>query len=181
MTVEVRRLARDDLRTLLGAIDRTEHVDVQYAVVDGALVEVPVFMEEIPPWDPVGDGPHTVSSHVRFATSVVDEHGGIVLGAYVDGAVVGEAIVAPSYEPPLAWFASLHVSRAHRRHGVAAALWDECVRLARESGATQLYVSATETGSAVGFYLSRGCRLADPVHPRLFEDEPEDIHLIIDL
>ena len=63
----------------------------------------------------------------------------------------------------------------------AAALWDECVRLARGSGATQMYVSATPTRSAVGFYLSRGCRLAQPVHARLFEEEPEDIHLILDL
>jgi hypothetical protein len=42
-------------------------------------------------------------------------------------------------------------------------------------------VSATSTGSAVGFYLSRGCRLADPVHPKLFELEPVDIHLVLDL
>lgn len=31
--------------------------------------------------------------------------------------------------------------------------------------------------SAVGFYLGRGCRLADPVHPALFAMEPDDIHL----
>lgn len=40
------------------------------------------------------------------------------------------------------------------------------------------YVSATPTGSAVGFYLGQGCRLADPGHSALFADEPEDIHLV---
>ena len=49
------------------------------------------------------------------------------------------------------------------------------------SGAQQLYVSATPTASAVGFYLSRGCRLADPVHPVLFDLEPDDIHLVAEL
>jgi hypothetical protein len=44
-----------------------------------------------------------------------------------------------------------------------------------------MYVSATPTGSAVGFYLGRGCRLADPVHPDLFAQEPEDIHLVCPL
>jgi hypothetical protein len=29
-----------------------------------------------------------------------------------------------------------------------------------------------------GFYLSRGCRLADPVHPVLFQHEPDDIRLV---
>jgi GNAT superfamily N-acetyltransferase len=179
--IELRRLARDDLQTLIGAIDRSEHVAVQYAVVDGQLVERPVVMEEIPTWDPVGDGDHSVRNQVRFATAAVEDHGGIVLGAYVDDDVAGESVVAPSFEPPLAWFASLHVSRRHRRTGVASALWDEAVDLSRASGATHMYVSATSTGSAVGFYLSRGCRLADPVHPMLFELEPVDIHLIVDL
>lgn len=179
--VDVRQLSRADLPDLFGSIDRSEHVDGQYAVVDGKLVDVPVVMEEVPTWDPVGDGPHTVADMVRFCESVVDDHGGIVLGGYVDGDVAGDTVVAPSFELPLAWFASLHVSRAHRRLGVASALWDAAVDLARGAGATQLYVSASSTRSAVGFYLSRGCRLADPVHPTLFEHEPEDIHLVLDL
>ncbi len=179
--VEIRRLGRSDLPELLGAIDRSEHIEIQYAVVDGEIVESRVVMEDVPGWDPVGDGPNSVASHVRFSQSVADEHEATILGAYVDDEIAAEAMVVPSFEPPMAWFASLHVSRAHRRHGVAAALWDECVRLARERGATSMYVSATPTRSAVGFYLSRGCRLADPVHPKLFEEEPEDIHLILDL
>jgi len=44
-----------------------------------------------------------------------------------------------------------------------------------------MYVSATPTGSAVGFYLSRGCELADPPHAELFALEPEDIHLVCEL
>jgi len=179
--IEIRRLERADLPALLGVIDRSEHVDVQYAVVDGQLVERPVVMEDIPPWYSDGDDEHSVQSMVRFCESVVDDHASVILGAYVDGEVGGVAIVVPSFEPPMAWFAVLHVSRAHRRHGAASALWAACEDLARESGATTMYVSATSTGSAVGFYLSRGCRLADPVHPALFELEPVDIHLVLDL
>ena len=70
------------------------------------------------------------------------------------------------------------MSRPHRRQGVAQALWTAAVDLARASGATSLYVSATPTGSALGFYLGRGCRLANPVHPALFAAEPDDIHLV---
>lgn len=91
---------------------------------------------------------------------------------------MGLATVHPTFEPALAWLATLHVSRPHRPRGAASVLWDAAVGLAREAGARRLYVSATPTGSAVGFYLGRGCRLADPVHPELVAREPHDIHLV---
>jgi hypothetical protein len=50
--------------------------------------------------------------------------------------------------------------------------------IALADGAASIYVSATPTASAVGFYLRQGCRLAHPVHPDLFAAEPEDIHLV---
>ncbi len=58
---------------------------------------------------------------------------------------------------------------------------DEICRLARRRGAKQLYISATQTESAVGFYLRYGCRLAEAVDPALYELEPKDIHLMLDL
>ncbi len=51
----------------------------------------------------------------------------------------------------------------------------------RDAGAEAMYVSAVPTGSAVGFYLSKGCALADPVHPELFAAEPADVHLVYSL
>ena len=179
--ITIRPVELEDLREVVRAIDRSEHVNGEYAVVEGRLVEQPVTMSDIPPLDPVGDGFHSVTAKVQFCASVVDEHAGVTFGAFNRETVAGIAVVAPSFEPPLAWFAYLAVNRADRRHGVASALWDAAENAARASGAQQLYVSATRTASAVGFYLSRGCRLADPVHPVLFEHEPHDIHLVGDL
>jgi GNAT superfamily N-acetyltransferase len=71
-----------------------------------------------------------------------------------EGETAGAAIVDPVFEPPMAWLAWLHVSRPHRRLGVAHALWTEATTLARAAGATSMYISATPTGSAVGFYLA---------------------------
>jgi GNAT superfamily N-acetyltransferase len=177
--VEVRQLTADDVG-LVRAIDRAEHVDVQYAVVDGRLVEVPVFMADIPSWDAGDPGEHGLEHRVhRVAEGVAD--GWILLGAFDDDAVLGIAAVDPSFEPPMAWLAWLHVSRPHRRRGVATALWAESAALATAAGATSMYVSATPTGSAVGFYLSRGAELARPPHPELFAMEPEDIHLVAPL
>ena len=63
-------------------------------------------------------------------------------------------------------------------HRVGAALWAAAEDAARAAGATAMYVSATPTGPAVGLYLRQGCRLADPVHPALYANEPDDIHLL---
>jgi N-acetylglutamate synthase-like GNAT family acetyltransferase len=168
---------------LVASIDRSEHVEVQYRVEDGRLVEAPVpaSMADIPPWDPDGSGENSVASHTAFSASVI-ARGATLFGAFDDdGELMGLASVHPTFGPGLAWLATLHVSRAHRRRGAASALWDACVALACAAGARSLYVSATPTGSAVGFYLGRGCQLADPVHPELFADEPEDIHLVCPL
>jgi ribosomal protein S18 acetylase RimI-like enzyme len=176
----IRRLEPSDV-ALVASIDRSEHVEIQYRVEAGRLVEAPVEFADIPPWDPEGSGEHSVASNVAFYASVVAD-GAALFGAFDDeGQLMGLATVHPTLEPGLAWLATLHVSRNHRRRGAASALWDAGVALAREAGARSLYVSATPTGSAVGFYLAHGCRLADPVHPKLFADEPEDIHLVCPL
>ena len=179
LDLEVRHLARDDVE-LLRRIDRSEHVDVEYHVLDGVLVERPVSMAEIPTWDAVPVGEHSVDAHLAAWTADIDD-GGVLLGVFEGDEVAGLAVVQPSFEPPLARFAHLFVSRPFRRRGVASALWAESVAIARATDARTIYVSATPTGSAVGFYLSRGCRLADPPHPALLALEPDDVHLIGDV
>ncbi len=174
--MRVRRLLADDV-SRIARIDRSEHVDVQYGVLDGRLTEQPATMTEIPTWDLTGSGPHSVAAKVNFCASLIAD-GAVLLGTFDEGRPIGLAVVDPSLESRLAWMAFLYVSRPHRRRGAARALWGAAVDLALAAGAESIYVSAVPTGSAVGFYLRQGCRLADPVHPALFAKEPEDIHLV---
>ena len=178
-SLSVRRLDSTDVG-LIAQIDRSEHIEVEYTVVDGRLAERPVSYPDVPNWDPVGTGSFSVAAHIAFCEPLVAD-GADFLGAFRGGDLAGLAIVDPDFEPSLAWLAFLHVSRPHRRTGVATALWAEAVAIATAANVSRMYVSATPTGSAVGFYLSRGCNLADPVHPDLYELEPDDIHLICDL
>jgi ribosomal protein S18 acetylase RimI-like enzyme len=177
--MQVRRLPAEDV-SLVATIDRSEHVDIEYRVVDGALQPIPATMTEVPAWDPTGSGAHSVTAKIAFCESVV-ARGGILLGAFDGERTAGLAIVLPAFEPPLAWLASLHVSRPYRRRGAAQALWSVAAEIAAADGADSMYVSATPTESAIGFYLRQGCRLAHPVHPDLFAAEPDDIHLVCSL
>jgi ribosomal protein S18 acetylase RimI-like enzyme len=176
MSMEIRRLTSDDLG-LIGRIDRSEHLDVEYTVVDGVLTERPASMTDVPPWDPVGRGPHSVAVRIDFCRPLL-ANGAAFLGAFDGDEVMGLVVVQGDFEPGLAWLAFLHVSRPYRRSEVASALWIEAVTEARSAGADSMYVSSAPTGSAVGFYCSRGCELADPVHPVLYAMEPDDIHFV---
>jgi GNAT superfamily N-acetyltransferase len=178
-SLSVRRLGLEDV-AVVASIDRSEQVEVEYCVVAGELQERPVTMVDVPPWDVDGDGPHSVAYHIGVCTELVGK-GAVLLGAFEADAVIGVAIVDPSFEPPMAWLAFLHVTAPARRRGAATALWATAVGLARAADAQTLYVSATPTGSAVGFYLRQGCRLADPAHPALWAKEPDDIHLVCPL
>jgi predicted N-acetyltransferase YhbS len=125
---------------------------------------------------PAGSGPQSVAAKIEFCRSAL-ARGGVLLGALDADQTVGIAIIQPRFEPPMAWLAFLHVSRPYRRKGAAQALWSAAVEISIAAGAASIYVSATPTESAVGFYLRQGCRLAHPVHPDLYAAEPEDIHL----
>jgi len=172
---ETRRLPAIDIY-LIGEIDRSEHVSGEYVVVGEQLTKNPVDWE-IPTFDPVGTGEHSVHDQVEHWKSIVDR-GGVLIGAFEGDQFLGLAIIDTSFEPGLAWLAFLHVSKPFRRRGVATALWNEATRLAADAGSDSMYVSAIRSSSAVDFYLSHGCTLAQTPHPVLFEEEPEDIHLI---
>lgn len=174
-SIEIRRLPSDKIR-LIGDIDRSEHVSTLYATQDGDLTQRAADID-VPPWSQDDTGDHTVGGLIEHFRPIVDD-GACLLGAFDGDVFLGLAIVDDSFEPGMAWLALLHVSRPHRRRGVASALWLAAERIAADAGAESMYVSATPSNSAVGFYLSRGCRLADPAHPDLLAEEPEDIHFV---
>lgn len=173
--IDVRQLAPGDI-DLIGEIDRSEHINLLYSVEGKELVARAAEIE-VPPWDREGTGEHSVGNLVDHFRPIVDA-GAALLGAYEGDEFLGLAVVDGAFEPGMAWLGLLHVSRQHRRRGAASALWAAAAEIGRNAGAGSMYVSATPSSSAVGFYLDRGCELADPPHPDLLADEPEDIHFV---
>ena len=110
--------------------------------------------------------------------NAVLERGGVALGAFDGTRLVGIAVLEYHLTERMAHLVALFVSKDSRRHGVAAQLTQKVMRLAKAQGADQLYVSATPSESAIGFYLSQGFALAKQVHQELYALEPEDIHLL---
>jgi ribosomal protein S18 acetylase RimI-like enzyme len=173
--LSIQRLPANALARL-AEIDRSEHILRHYRVADGQLaVEETAF--QVPDWDHVGHGEHSVRRLMDTWQPVVDA-GGQLVGALQGSRLAGMALLRPELRPGMAQLALLYVSRAYRRRGVAGRLLAEVERIARRAGHTSLYVTATPSESAVGFYLAQGFAITPEPLPELFAKEPDDIHML---
>lgn len=172
--IEFKRLARSEL-SRIAEIDRTERIDLIYQQ-RGTELEARHGNWSSTAWDPEGHGEHSVAAQRQDLEHYVDA-GGIALGAFAKGRLVGIGVVLPHLRPEIAQLAFLHVSAAFRAAGIGRRLSDELDLIARDGGDTEIVVSATPSGNTVRFYTGRGYELMDPALPELFAVEPEDVHM----
>ena len=172
--VELRRLGRTEL-SRVGEIDRRERIDVVYDQHGSQLVARHGDWSS-PAWDPDGHGEHSVAAKVTTLEHYVDI-GGIALGAFASGRLVGIAVVVPHVRPGIAQLAFLHVSAPVRATGIGRSLTEQTEQIARTAGDSTMVVSATPSENTVRFYVRRGFQpMAEPL-AELFELEPDDVHM----
>jgi GNAT superfamily N-acetyltransferase len=172
--VEFRRIARAEF-SRVAEIDRTERIDLIYEQRGTELVERRGDWSS-PAWDPTGHGEHSVEAQRRAIEHYVDA-GGIAIGAFSEGRLVGIGVVVPNLRPGIAQLAFLHVSEVCRTAGIGRRLSDELDLIARDAGDTEMVVSATPSENTVRFYMGRGYELMAQPLPELYELEPEDVHM----
>ena len=169
---EIRPLSDTDL-VRLAEIDVSESGSVVYTLVHGELCGQPEVWQR-PRWDAAA----WRRKYEEWQRTLKMD---LLLGAFDGERLVGMASLRYALTETMAQLTTLHVDRTHRQQGVAKALVQEVIRLVKEAGAASLYVSATPSASALGFYRSQGFELVDEPHPQLFELEPEDIHMVKNL
>ena len=172
VAVTIRRLSEHDLRLAQG-IDVSEDGQSLFRYSNGQLTPEPRQWQR-PAWD----APQWEDKITTWAQVLRWD---VVIGAFDGATLVGMASLRYRLTETVAQLVSLHVSRAYRRHGVATRLLHELMRLARQRNARQLYVSAAPTPSAVGFYTRHGFAPTAHVNQRLYDLEPEDIHMTLTL
>jgi ribosomal protein S18 acetylase RimI-like enzyme len=158
-------------------IDRSERAEGFFVVEDGSLRLVERDLE-IPTWDDA----EFADAIERLSASLAG--GGVTL-AIADGPrLVAAAVLGGEFlagEERRLELVFLHVSRSHRRLGLARRLLDEVCRRARERGAEQLYISSSDVEPAVRFYLGYGCVPAARTDPAIVGRWPTDIQLTLQL
>ena len=169
----IRPLQRSEV-TDIWQIDRSEIIEEMYRFDGEQLLLEPRFYD-VRGW-PEGEAE-------IYTPILLDccDHGGVFLGAEVDGSLVAVAVtdVRPvGAYPELHQLGFMHVDNAVRGLGLAGELYRRSMALATEAGAQGFYISATPTRRTIDFYLKQGARVTLAPDPLLFEREPEDIHLI---
>jgi ribosomal protein S18 acetylase RimI-like enzyme len=176
--ITYRNLAAAEL-SRLSEIDRSEIIRVGYEVREAGLVKMDVVWDS-PNFIPDGDGEHTLAGEIEFCRSHMARNA-ITIGGFDGEKLVAIGILTPEIRPGMAQLAYLHVSRAYRRRGIGAAITHQLLMQASALGSKRVYVSAVPSESAVGFYKSFGFELIAEPLPELYELEPDDIHMVLEL
>ena len=108
------------------------------------------------------------------------ESGGLVLGAFRDGAFKGFCCVDARPLGSRGQYLDLthnHVSEDVRGRGVGRELFSRAKEWAREHGAKKLYISAHSALESQAFYAAMGCVEAEEYSPAHVEAEPCDCQM----
>ena len=151
--MKIKHLDKNEIHRIR-EIDRSEHVTTHYKIVKGVL-ETETVDWQVPNWPDDEQNEFSIQAHIKQWAPILAK-GGLFLGAFEKEKFVGFAILRPHLTPHMAQLAALYVHNDYRRKGIASALTEYAGQLARKKGAGVLYVSAIPSGSAVGFYLSKG-------------------------
>ncbi|MEM7125583.1 MAG: GNAT family N-acetyltransferase [Chloroflexota bacterium] len=160
--ITLRKLNPNEL-TLAGEIDVSEEGNALYQCVDGRLNLIQQS------WQRADWSAHTWQENLDdWQFLGFDE----ILGAFHDKTFVGMAILGYDKTATTAQLVSIHVSRPYQRQGIGGQLIEQLIELARQKEKKQLYVWATNSQSAVDFYLKHGFQPIQTGH--VFYEEVED-------
>ncbi|CAD5105955.1 GNAT family N-acetyltransferase [Zestomonas carbonaria] len=174
--ISIREMGIEEYRRIR-EIDRSEQIDLIYINQGNSIVKQPAG-HECPTWTPA----ELKELEERFQYEL--KHGGLAMGAFDGDKLVGFGVLAHRLRGPdhdRIQVDLMYVSRSYRRQGIGTRIMQLLSDEARRRGAKHLYISSTETESAVQFYRSCGSKLAQEKDPELFEKEPHDIHMTLAL
>ncbi|USB31928.1 GNAT family N-acetyltransferase [Paenibacillus sp. YPG26] len=174
--ISYRELSMEEAE-LIAQIDRSEYIEKVYRVEEGTVREIQAG-HECAAWDEH----HLEELKARYREQL--RGGGYAYGAFDGSRLAGFGVLGYKFRGQdlnQLQVDLMYVSRAYRRQGIGRTIMNELKREAISRGAEYLYVSSTETQSAVHFYTHCGSRLTAEVDEELYQLEPEDIHMVIKL
>ncbi|WP_223067410.1 GNAT family N-acetyltransferase [Paenibacillus caui] len=161
----------------LSEIDRSEYIRKIYRIQAGGIQEVEAGHE-------CGNWDESMLEHIKGRFQFELAQGGKAFGAYDGERLVGFGVLAHRFRGrnrDRLQVDLMYVTRSYRRQGIGSRLMAELKKEAVQRGARYLYISSTETESAVSFYRYSGSELAEEIDKELLALEPEDIHMLIKL
>lgn len=110
--------------------------------------------------------------------------GGKSFGCFEDDTLVGYATIGSRVFGQKARYVlvdQLFVSNLYRNGGIGRKLVALCAEQARLFGADKIYLCAGSSEDTIAFYQKMGYRAATEIDKELFEEDPNDIQLELDI
>ena len=174
ISISVKKLTLDDCHPkMLAKFNRYQETGPWWQKIDGEwlLKDDSIFIDD---WDDMRKA-EEIENYVN-----VLQNGGVVIGAYSDGNLIGVSIVPHRFwgiNNDCLQLDGMHVSLEHRGKGIGRELFQLSCEAAKEMGANKLYISAQPSKETQAFYFAVGCRDAAETIQELVEREPYDRHL----
>lgn len=174
--MDYRKLRREEIESFR-EIDRSEKVEEVYYYRAGKL-ELEKESYDIKGWNPA-----ELDEYICRLYALHDGNG-YIYGAFEGGKIAGVVSLDSKLfgtNKNYLKLDMLYISREYRGKGIGRNLVEQCKLKAGELGAQKLYISATPFRNTVDFYMGVGSRLTSELCSELFELEPLDIHLELDI
>jgi len=170
--IDYHELQREDIQQIW-SIDRSEKIDAEYYFRDGALSLRSIDID-VTGW-PVGEPEKRAP-----ILEMIYDHGGWLYGAFDSQALVGVIILTASFVSTVREqleLKFLYIDQAYRKQLLGQNLFKRAVKEAARRDAKGLYISASPTKRTIDFYMRMGCSPVVKPDAKLYELEPDDIHL----
>ena len=174
--MEIRKLERDEIEKVW-EIDRSEVIEKFCFYKDGEI------HYDVEHYEQKGWYPDEMKETIVHLYDVFDRKG-YFLGAFDEGKMVGIVVLESKFIGPKKnklQLVFLHISNKYRKKGLGTKFMNMAIEKAKELGAEKLYISACPSENTVHFYQSFGAVLSSELNEELFELEPEDIHLELEI
>ncbi len=171
-----RLLQKSELK-LLGEIDRKEIVNEVY-YFKGNKLEIENEFDNIEGWNP-----KELHDYMNRLQDIYDRNGAIY-GAFYNNRIIGLGALESKFigiNNDQVKLDMLYISHGYRKKGVGKNLVNLLSERAKELGAKSLYISATPFKNTVDFYFAVGAKLTNEINKELYELEPYDIHMVLEL
>jgi len=171
------RLLEEPELKLLGKIDRKEIVKEVY-YFRGNKLEIINEFHNIEGWNL-----KELHDYINRLQDIYDRNGAIY-GAFDNNRIVGLGALESKFigrNNDQLKLDMLYISNSYRKKGIGKNLMNLMSKRAKELGGKSLYISATPFKNTVDFYFAIGAKLTNKINKDLYELEPYDIHMILEL
>lgn len=172
--IELRPLEQTEIDLIWSHIDRRELITQMYWQNHDEL-EAYDCHHDVEAWDKEMLSQDPIDLKKAYAS------GAAFTGAWQGQQLLGVCVVARRSVESISGAHLLkyfYIDANHRGLGIGTQLMQAAFQSVREFKGNALYISSIPTCNTVDFYISQGAEVLPDPDPRLFELEPEDVHLL---